>query len=586
MNAVSARPARPQSVPKDREDFERFLLTQLGRVYDELDELRGRRGELAVRMQRYEATAGEFARCTPPPEGMAFVLPAPSAENISETVTIFIERPEGVLRVVAAPIVESGIVTPATVNGGEVVEFTAEGLVVFVSNGVSRWQSITQLPTIDGTPPGIQGPPGPPMPGRQGEEGRRGVPGLQGIQGLQGVPGLSIPGRRGEDGRNGAPGRQGSDGAPGTTGATGPAGAAGTGGVPARPIDIPIQRVIPGRDGAAGSFGTIGNNQFVANTSGGPAVPVGTNISTLAGNELEFFSGTLNVFHCDFTYVFDTSSTAGVGTALGELRVSNSNITLVTSIFLHSTQTGLNSPGVANTFLTLMDANTPLRPQILIQQQGLSTNWALFELPVSGSVSTASSVVTVAGLVFLGSSVGAGLPWADGVRLHVRVFPGGGVNINHLLDQATTTDGQVPFRAGGSWIGVGFATQAQQEAASNTSVFVSPGNQHQHPTACKAFIRHIPGGTTQETYNITSATDTNVGRCVITIANDFAAASYVQLCAASTAGASPGTNQLCAYILNGSITAGVTEVMTVDVDAGATLVDPASWYWAAFGDLP
>jgi hypothetical protein len=326
------------------------------------------------------------------------------------------------------------------------------------------------------------------------------------------------------------------------------------------------------------------NHTFLGNVSGVTAAPVPVNLSTLAGNDLEFFAGTLNVFHCDFTYEFDTSSTAGLGTALGQLRCNNSNITLVTSLFIHSTQFGLNSLGTANTFLTLMDANTPLRPKILLQQQGNSSNWALFELPVSGSVSTASSVVTVAGLVFLGSSAGAGLPWSDAARLHVRIFPGGSVNIDDLLNLVTTTDGLVPFRAGGSWIAVGFATQAQQEAGSNTNVFVAPGTQHLHPSAVKAWVDGNENATTMAAqYNVASQADTATGTVTYTYTTAFSSANYALVPGITGIDSSPDA-------ANDDVSAWVTSKTTtgcvLQVSAAATpfAPDPGQWYFVACGD--
>ena len=73
------------------------------------------------------------------------------------------------------------------------------------------------------------------------------------------------------------------------------------------------------------------------------------------------------------------------------------------------------------------------------------------------------------------------------------------------------------------------ATQAEMEAASSTTVFSSPGRQHFHPghPKCWAMVTVAAGVPTLETsYNITSITDTAVGRLTVTIATDFSTANW------------------------------------------------------------
>lgn len=73
------------------------------------------------------------------------------------------------------------------------------------------------------------------------------------------------------------------------------------------------------------------------------------------------------------------------------------------------------------------------------------------------------------------------------------------------------------------------ATQAEQETASATNVYVSPGRQQFHPGHPKAWgFVTMTGGvpTLAASYNITSITDTGVGVITVTIATDFSSASY------------------------------------------------------------
>lgn len=64
------------------------------------------------------------------------------------------------------------------------------------------------------------------------------------------------------------------------------------------------------------------------------------------------------------------------------------------------------------------------------------------------------------------------------------------------------------------------ATQAQQEAASSTAVYVSPGTQQYHPSAPKAWCSyaHVSGvPTIQRSYNVASITDTGTGDAKINL---------------------------------------------------------------------
>ncbi|MBA4259162.1 MAG: hypothetical protein C0446_08355 [Chitinophaga sp.] len=77
--------------------------------------------------------------------------------------------------------------------------------------------------------------------------------------------------------------------------------------------------------------------------------------------------------------------------------------------------------------------------------------------------------------------------------------------------------------------GASAATQADQETASSTAVYVSPGRQQFHPSAAKCWGNiSISGGVPalDTSYNITSIADTNVGRVGVTIATDFSSANY------------------------------------------------------------
>lgn len=75
------------------------------------------------------------------------------------------------------------------------------------------------------------------------------------------------------------------------------------------------------------------------------------------------------------------------------------------------------------------------------------------------------------------------------------------------------------------------ATQADQETATSTTTFVSPGRQQFHPSAPKFWTRLNGTGTAAITtsYNTTSITDNGTGDYTVTIATDFSANTWMPL---------------------------------------------------------
>lgn len=72
------------------------------------------------------------------------------------------------------------------------------------------------------------------------------------------------------------------------------------------------------------------------------------------------------------------------------------------------------------------------------------------------------------------------------------------------------------------------ATQSDQETATSTTTYVSPGVQQFHPSASKAWVYfHTTTSTAIDaSYNITGLTDNGTGNTTITIATDFSSANY------------------------------------------------------------
>lgn len=124
--------------------------------------------------------------------------------------------------------------------------------------------------------------------------------------------------------------------------------------------------------------------------------------------------------------------------------------------------------------------------------------------------------------------------------------------------------------------------QADQETATSTTVAVTPGIQHYHPSAAKvwAYIT-VSGGTPSldASYNVTSITDTSAGNVTVTIANDFSSANYCAVANAVTAGGAAHV----ATVKTGQA-AGSFVVRTALTSSGAD-TDNINIAVVAFGDI-
>lgn len=71
------------------------------------------------------------------------------------------------------------------------------------------------------------------------------------------------------------------------------------------------------------------------------------------------------------------------------------------------------------------------------------------------------------------------------------------------------------------------ATQANQETATSTTTFVSPGRQQYHPSAAKAWAYSDASGTVSGSYNISSVTDAGAGLLTFNFTVAMSSANYV-----------------------------------------------------------
>lgn len=125
------------------------------------------------------------------------------------------------------------------------------------------------------------------------------------------------------------------------------------------------------------------------------------------------------------------------------------------------------------------------------------------------------------------------------------------------------------------------AAQSDQETATSTSLFVTPAVQHNHPSAIKFWaFATVSGGvpTLVSSYNVTSITDTSLGRMTVTIATDFSSANW---CGQVSVESGHGAN--CCGFIGGSRSAGAIDVWMYNTASGLA-ADPNAWHVMGMGD--
>jgi hypothetical protein len=127
------------------------------------------------------------------------------------------------------------------------------------------------------------------------------------------------------------------------------------------------------------------------------------------------------------------------------------------------------------------------------------------------------------------------------------------------------------------------ASQAEQETATSTTVYVSPGRQQYHPSAAKGWINFNGTGTVaiRSSYNVTSLTDNGTGDYTVTWDIDFSNANYA-IIATVGRGAGAATGFFALAPDGADSAAGTTRIRTIDTTFN--LAD-ASWVSVVvFGD--
>ncbi len=121
----------------------------------------------------------------------------------------------------------------------------------------------------------------------------------------------------------------------------------------------------------------------------------------------------------------------------------------------------------------------------------------------------------------------------------VKNFASGSDNIYLDNDQDFTIDDDEKSillrRDGANWIEISrsniaiAATKTEQEAGTSTTVFVTPENQQDHPSACKAYVNFTITGSINKAFNIGSVDDDGVGDWGANYSTSFSSVNYAAI---------------------------------------------------------
>lgn len=202
--------------------------------------------------------------------------------------------------------------------------------------------------------------------------------------------------------------------------------------------------------------------------------------------------------------------------------------------------------GTANAITATGPANYTHASGRLIRFVPTNTNSAATAIVItpSGGAALASRNIFWNGVACVGDEIRANIPcvlFDDGTQLNIvgNGFPAPFLDTYAVVEGGTDRTKKIRFEVDGLTTAttraltvldadftIGAATQAQQETGTILTASVTPGRQHFHPSACKAWgdIASTPAINTS--YNITSVADAGTGLTTVTIATDFSGTSY------------------------------------------------------------
>lgn len=121
------------------------------------------------------------------------------------------------------------------------------------------------------------------------------------------------------------------------------------------------------------------------------------------------------------------------------------------------------------------------------------------------------------------------------------------------------------------------ASQADQETGTSTTTVVTPGRQHFHVSAAKAWLKAGITGNNLASYNIASLTDTGTGVLTVAYTTAFSGNDYSLVLGNVYTDGGAGTLFASAATSTGC-------VLQHENSANGSALDPTNYFLAAFGD--
>jgi hypothetical protein len=129
------------------------------------------------------------------------------------------------------------------------------------------------------------------------------------------------------------------------------------------------------------------------------------------------------------------------------------------------------------------------------------------------------------------------------------------------------------------------ATSTEVQTGTDQARAVCPAFAGSHQSAAKFWLVANTAGVLQDSYNVTSVTDTGTGTLTITIATDFANVNWCAQVSVELPDATPDTaaESIVVGIIGGK-TAGSAAFQCFQAETPYTVQDPFMWHVCGFGD--